>query len=96
MSAPRGSLKARVVAGAYDFRGGAGAYEDLLASHLARLDAGTVLMCHPGPVEDVADSGDTIAAARAWEYETLGGETFAELLQQHGLKLCRGHVLFGT
>lgn len=48
---------------------------------------GTLIMCHPGEVDEVLRSRDPVLAPRVAEFEYLGGEQFSEALAIRGLKL---------
>lgn len=54
--------------GIYDFTGGAQAYRSRLNAWLRAAPQGTVLMCHPAVA---AEPGDSIGAARVWEFAGL-------------------------
>ena len=56
------------LSGIYDFRGGERRYRELLGQWQRDANAGTVIMCHPATA---AEPGDSIGAARVWEYAAL-------------------------
>ncbi len=56
------------LAGLYDFRGGQAHYRQLLTQWQHAAPRGTVIMCHPATQ---AEAGDSIGAARVWEYTAL-------------------------
>ncbi|HQS32791.1 MAG: hypothetical protein B7Y54_02655 [Polaromonas sp. 35-63-240] len=60
------------LSGIYDFQGGELHYRELLAQWQREARAGTVIMCHPATA---AEPGDSIGAARVWEYAVLRAET---------------------
>ena len=56
------------LSGIYDFRGGEQRYRQRLGQWQRDARAGTVIMCHPATA---AEPGDSIGAARVWEYAAL-------------------------
>jgi len=73
-------------AGAYDFsrRPDFGA---LMAGFLGGLAEGSVVMCHPGFVDDTLVSLDPLTAQRESEYDFLAGEHFPPLLAANNMTL---------
>ncbi len=71
--------------GVYDFSGGAGRYESLLAAWLAGAMPGDLVMCHPSAL---ADAGDPLGAARRAEFAVLSRPGLVpEMLGEAGLGL---------
>ncbi|MEO6984763.1 MAG: ChbG/HpnK family deacetylase [Paralcaligenes sp.] len=70
--------------GAYDFRGGEAAYQNLLSRWLAQARAGDVLMCHPA-LQLV--SGDGLGAQRVAEYRVLAGDQAGVWMTERDLTL---------
>lgn len=56
------------LSGIYDFHGGEKRFRKLLGQWKLDANAGTVIMCHPATE---AEPGDSIGAARVWEYAVL-------------------------
>jgi predicted glycoside hydrolase/deacetylase ChbG (UPF0249 family) len=73
-------------AGTYTFRSDA-AYARLFAAFLDPLPDGGVIMCHPGKVDAELKRLDHVTASREHEYAFFGGEAFAHLLAERGIKL---------
>jgi len=73
-------------AGTYAFRSDA-AYARLFATFLDRLPDGGVVMCHPGKVDAELKRLDHVTESREHEYAFFGGDKFARLLAEHGIKL---------
>ena len=73
--------------GVYDFAGDTQRYARLMQDWLEQAPAHSIIMCHPG---QVAVSGDAIGAARAREFDYLGGAAFAAALSAAGVQLVRG------
>jgi predicted glycoside hydrolase/deacetylase ChbG (UPF0249 family) len=66
-------------AGAYDFSGTPD-FAALMAGFLAGLPEASVVMCHPGFVDDVLLGLDPLTGQREQEYKFLAGEDFPALL----------------
>ena len=66
-------------AGAYDFSK-APDFAALMAGFLAGLPEASVVMCHPGFVDDVLVALDPLTGQREQEYKFLAGEDFPPLL----------------
>src|SRR4051812_16202677 len=66
-------------AGAYDFAS-APDFGELMRQFLEGLPDGSVVMCHPGFVDDVLVSLDPLTGQREREYAYLAGGAFADLL----------------
>lgn len=73
-------------AGAYGFESDAD-FGALLARFVAGLDAGGLMMVHPGHVDEDLRARDPIHAAREAEYRVLSGPAFAEILGKAGVAL---------
>jgi chitin disaccharide deacetylase len=73
-------------AGAYDFSRQHD-FGVLMQRFLHGLPEGSVLMCHPGLVDDVLVSLDPLTAQREREYAFLGGEQFPQLLSANRITL---------
>lgn len=80
----------RWLTGIYGFDGDACAYTRRLGQWLseARDHTGVVLMCHPGLPGHA--HGDSIAGARAQEFEVLQSDELPRFLQDNGLSTGRG------
>jgi predicted glycoside hydrolase/deacetylase ChbG (UPF0249 family) len=79
--------------GIYGFEGDAAQYAQRLDTWLQETkgQSGVVLMCHPS-LPDLQDNraDDSIAAARAQEFQVLQSDLLPTLLQSHGLQSGRG------
>jgi predicted glycoside hydrolase/deacetylase ChbG (UPF0249 family) len=79
--------------GIYGFDGDAAQYAQRLDTWLQETkgQSGVVLMCHPS-LPDLQDNraDDSIAAARAQEFQVLQSDLLPTLLQSHGLQSGRG------
>ncbi len=73
-------------AGTYDFAPGSD-YAALFPAFLENLPAGSVVMCHPGHVDDELRRLDWVTTPREEEYAYFAGDEFPKLLQAHGLTL---------
>src|SRR5580700_4472629 len=73
-------------AGTYTFRSDA-AYARLFASFLDGMPDGGVIMCHPGQVDAELKRLDHVTESREHEYAFFGGDVFARLLVEQGIKL---------
>jgi predicted glycoside hydrolase/deacetylase ChbG (UPF0249 family) len=73
-------------AGTYTFDGAA-QFAALFPRFLDNLPDGSVVMCHPGEVDDELRRLDPLTDLRAREYAYLGGDEFAALLRSQGLSL---------
>ncbi len=60
-------------------------YLTLLGGWLKDAPEGTVLMCHPGVVDDVLPDLDELTMPREEEYRVLGGPRLPELLERVGV-----------
>ncbi len=79
--------------GIYGFDGDAPRYAQRLDNWLqeAKGQSGVVLMCHPSlPEFQDKCADDSIAAARAQEFQILQSDLLPKLLQSHGLQSGRG------
>lgn len=78
--------------GIYGFDGDAARYAQRLDQWLqeAQGHAGVVLMCHPGLPLPHLDADDSIAAARAQEFQVLQSDLLPQLLQKQGVSCGRG------
>ncbi|TFY96687.1 ChbG/HpnK family deacetylase [Ramlibacter humi] len=70
--------------GIYDFSGGPGRYEALLAGWLRCAADGDLLVCHPATG---APPDDPIGPARRSEYQVLAGPGFGELLLNGNVRI---------
>ncbi len=75
--------------GIYDFAGDTQRYARLMQRWLEQAPAHSIIMCHPA---QAAVPGDAIGAARAREFDYLGGTAFADALALAGVQLVRGAV----
>jgi predicted glycoside hydrolase/deacetylase ChbG (UPF0249 family) len=73
-------------AGAYDFTSQPD-FAKLFPKFLENLPADSVVMCHPGTVDDELKRLDTLTTQREREYDYLAGETFPTVLAGKGLTL---------
>lgn len=73
-------------AGTYDFGAGLPLAE-LFAQFLDGLPDGSVVMCHPGEVDDELRRLDPVTDQRAREYAYFAGDEFAALLRAQGVVL---------
>jgi predicted glycoside hydrolase/deacetylase ChbG (UPF0249 family) len=73
-------------AGAYDFSGTPD-FAALMAGFLAELPEASVVMCHPGFVDDVLVGLDPLTGQREQEYKFLAGEDFPPLLAMNKVTL---------
>ena len=73
-------------AGAYDFSGEPD-FGALMAGFLAELPEGSLVMCHPGFVDDVLTGLDPLTGQREKEYSFLAGENFPPLLAANKVTL---------
>jgi predicted glycoside hydrolase/deacetylase ChbG (UPF0249 family) len=73
-------------AGTYDF-GARLPIGELFPQFLDRLPDGSVVMCHPGTVDDELRRLDPLTDLRAAEYAYFAGEDFAGLLRAQGVAL---------
>jgi predicted glycoside hydrolase/deacetylase ChbG (UPF0249 family) len=75
-------------AGTYDFTASADPdYAMLFASFFDRLPEHSVVMCHPGRVDAELARLDPLTTLREREYDFLASDTFAALLDAHGVSL---------
>jgi hypothetical protein len=73
-------------AGAYDFTGTPD-FGGLMAGFLADLPEGSVVMCHPGFVDDVLTGLDPLTAQREREHSFLASDNFPPLLAMNKVTL---------
>jgi len=73
-------------AGTYDFAAGL-PFGELFPQFLDGLPDGSVVMCHPGAVDDELKRLDPVTDQRAQEYAYFAGEEFAGLLRAQGVAL---------
>ena len=76
-------------AGTYDFSG-AKDYEALFGGFLRGLPDGSVVMCHPGFVDDELRRLDPFTDMREHEHAFFAGERFPAVLTEHGIALAHG------
>jgi len=62
-------------------------YARILDSFLARVTDRTLLMCHPGRVDDVLRAADPLTDGRAVEFALLAGDALPALLARHGVRV---------
>jgi predicted glycoside hydrolase/deacetylase ChbG (UPF0249 family) len=73
-------------AGAYDFRGEPD-FAKLFPRFLHRLPPESVVMCHPGMVDDELSRLDPLTTQREREYAYLGSDALPETLAAYGVSL---------
>lgn len=73
-------------AGTYSFKDSAD-YPALFPGFLTDLPDGSVVMCHPGHVDDELKRLDTLTTLREKEYEFFAGDAFPGVLERHGVTL---------
>src|SRR5262245_35408468 len=73
-------------AGTYDFDGSAD-FAALFPRFLEALPDGSLVMCHPGFVDDELRRLDPLTTLREKEYAFLAGDAFPALLASHGVSL---------
>jgi chitin disaccharide deacetylase len=73
-------------AGAYDFTGQPD-FGALMAGFLVGLPEASLVMCHPGFVDDTLAGLDPLTGQREQEYKFLGGEDFPALLAMNKVTL---------
>jgi predicted glycoside hydrolase/deacetylase ChbG (UPF0249 family) len=73
-------------AGTYDFTDAA-AYEKLFPQFLNRLPEHSVVMCHPGHVDDELRRVDRLTTLREREYAYFASDDFPAVLAAHGIAL---------
>ncbi len=73
-------------AGTYSFEDSAD-YPALFPGFLTKLPEGSVVMCHPGHVDDELKRLDTLTTLREKEYEFFAGDAFPGVLERHGVTL---------
>jgi len=73
-------------AGTYSF-GGRANFAEIFPRFLDGLPNGSVVMCHPGFVDDELRSLDPLTNEREREFAYFAGDAFPAVLAQHGLTL---------
>jgi predicted glycoside hydrolase/deacetylase ChbG (UPF0249 family) len=73
-------------AGTYNFRTDAN-FAALFPTFLAQLPVDSVVMCHPGIVDDELKRIDPLTHAREREYALFASESFPQMLAAHGVAL---------
>ena len=73
-------------AGAYDFRGEPD-FAELFPHFLHRLPPESVVMCHPGVVDDELKRLDPLTTQREREYAYLGSDALPATLAAYGVAL---------
>jgi predicted glycoside hydrolase/deacetylase ChbG (UPF0249 family) len=73
-------------AGTYSFQESAD-YAALFPGFLRNLPDGSVVMCHPGHIDDELKRLDTLTGLREKEYEFFAGDAFPGILEKHGVTL---------
>lgn len=81
---------APALSGIYDLFDESVDYAGLMATWLASVPDGTLIMCHPGLSAQV----DAHAYARVAEWQHLSSEAFAAQIAQHGVRLVRGSGVY--
>jgi len=84
----RGLPMNRRFRGVYDFSGRI-PFDNLMARFTADLAPGTLIMVHPGAVDDDLRAVDRVTDQRAVEYAYLKGEAFGKLLEKQRLRVAR-------
>jgi predicted glycoside hydrolase/deacetylase ChbG (UPF0249 family) len=75
-------------AGTYDFAAKVvPEFSELFPGFLSELPAHSVVMCHPGFVDEELTRLDPLTTQREREYAFLAGESFPAVLRAHGLAL---------
>jgi predicted glycoside hydrolase/deacetylase ChbG (UPF0249 family) len=75
-------------AGTYDFAAETvPEFSELFPGFLSKLPAQSVVMCHPGFVDDELTRLDPLTTQREREYAFFAGEVFPKVLREHGLAL---------
>lgn len=64
-------------------------YAVLVAAFLKDLRPGTLMMCHPGLVDDSLKGLDSVTDLREQEYRFLAGDGFAAALERAGARVAR-------
>jgi predicted glycoside hydrolase/deacetylase ChbG (UPF0249 family) len=87
----RGARRANIAfnpafAGAYDFSQSFD-FGELIKQFLDGLPEGGLIMCHPGFVDDILVSLDSLTGQREREYEFLAGDGFPRLLAANNVTL---------
>jgi chitin disaccharide deacetylase len=83
----------RHLAGVRDFTGEP-AYADLMRRWLVHATPGTLIMCHPGWVDEALGAADSLTAPREEEYRFLASDGFQALLDEYRITLCPPQDLF--
>lgn len=73
-------------AGTYSFKESAD-YPALFPGFLTDLPDGSVVMCHPGHVDDELKRLDTLTTLREKEYDFFAGDAFPGVLERHGVTI---------
>lgn len=81
-----GGAANRSFAGVRNFQERA-SYLDLAKAAIASGDAGHLVMCHPGLVDDALIACDSVTHQREEEYRTLKSDAFGEWLVERGIVL---------
>ncbi len=71
-------------AGTYDFKATSD-YAALFPGFLSGLPDGSVVMCHPGHVDDELKRLDTLTDLRETEYAFFAGDAYPAVLKRHGI-----------
>lgn len=64
-------------------------YRELMRVWLGDACPGTLIMCHPGHVDEFLTAADPVGAEREEEYGFLASDPFAEMLEEHAIALVR-------
>ena len=81
-----GIARNRAFRGVYDFSGRVG-YDRLFARFVAQAGPGTLMMCHPGFVDDALRAVEHLTDQREVEYRFLASADCPATLAAHGLTL---------
>jgi predicted glycoside hydrolase/deacetylase ChbG (UPF0249 family) len=85
-AARRGVRLNPAFAGTYDFNRNADVTK-LFPAFFRDLPAGSLVMCHPGIVDDTLRALDPLTTLREHEYAYLGGDDFPRVLEKAGVTL---------
>lgn len=81
---------APALSGIYDLFNESMDYAALMATWLAQVPNGTLIMCHPG----LSARSDAHAYARVAEWQHLASKEFVDQLVEQGVRLVRGAALY--
>ena len=72
--------------GIYDFSNGV-SFQQLFQSFIQRVTSSTLVMCHPGLVDDVLEASDSLTWQREVEYQFLASDAAGLALASSGIPL---------